>query len=363
MPSIGYGRDKTLAKRMAGKKREELRAGITGDTVRAGYDDFVEMVLEKMRRLERAESYIDETARVLDLFKMICKPRNVNAITVNTLDRFDAERAKGCRRCSHRSCRWPNPVGAETCWKCEAKLKTETTPVSVETRRKDMRTLQAALGRAVKAYRLPDNPAKDVELPRADEKLPTVLAPAEAKKLLDVADDQWTAFLYVLATSGPRTGDLLSRNWSDMDLDNGLMTVRDRKTRRERLAPLDDHAVTLLAKLRKDRLIVGSADVPVFVRTDGYTPGARWDQHYINRTWPKLLAKAGVKRCRLHDLRKTCATFLAVAGINQRIARGVTGHKSNAVLEKHYQLVEAAALRDAVNKASAPLRQVLGTGA
>ena len=75
------------------------------ESIPAGYDEFVAMVLAKMRQKERAPATIAETERVLDLFKMICDPGDVARINVNMLDRFDAERAKGVKRCHRRACR------------------------------------------------------------------------------------------------------------------------------------------------------------------------------------------------------------------------------------------------------------------
>ena len=80
------------------------------------------------------------------------------------------------------------------------------------------------------------------------------------------------------------------------------------------------------------------------------------------RDWHRLREQAGVAYCTPKDLRKTCATHLAEAGINQRIAREVTGHATNAVLERYYQLARATTARDAVNKATAQLSRALGAG-
>ena len=363
MCCVGFGKDKVLAKRMLEDRRHDIRAGISGDVVRAGYDDFVASVLGEMDRRANRPATIAETKRSLLTLQMMCEPRDVAAITVTTLNRFDAERAKGSRKCSTRTCRWPNPVNADRCWKCGEALKADVTSVSVESRRKDIRAIKAALQIAVALYRLPRNVAKDFAQPVADEKLPRALSPNEAKKILDVADEQWETFIYIAATSGPRTGELIGLNWRDIDLDGGTLTLRETKGKKDRLAPLDGHAVKLLERLRKSRLLVGAADKPVFIRTDGRTPGSRWNQNYINRTWPKLIEAAGVDSCCPHDLRKTCATSRAAADVNQRIARGVTGHSSGAVLEKYYQLAEIKVLREAVTKASEPLRRALGGGA
>ena len=44
----GCGRDRHLAKRLVERKRAELRGGLMGDPIRAPFDEFVHMVLEKL---------------------------------------------------------------------------------------------------------------------------------------------------------------------------------------------------------------------------------------------------------------------------------------------------------------------------
>ena len=78
--------------------------------------------------------------------------------------------------------------------------------------------------------------------------------------------------------------------------------------------------------------------------------------------WHRLREKAGVEYCCPKDLRKTSATNLAEADINQRIAREITGHATSDVLERYYQRARTEAARAAVTKAAEPLRRALGAG-
>ena len=108
----GGGRDKVLARRLVEKKRADLRAGRLSDVQHAGFDEFITMVLARMKQKGRAAATVVETKRALGLLEMVCDPRDVAAITVNMLDRFDAARAAAVRRCKHQRCRWPNMTDA-----------------------------------------------------------------------------------------------------------------------------------------------------------------------------------------------------------------------------------------------------------
>jgi len=353
----GVGSDHHLAKRLLERKRAELRTGQSNDPIAADYDDFVSMVLDRCETKERAEGTIREVERVLLTFKMIINPRDVTAITPAMIDEFDAVRRQGARKCS--ACRWSNVADAETCWKCDEPLKLPARPIKVGTRRKSLAYLKGALERARREYRLPANPMADYEFPATERKMPRALEVSELLALYRAADEQWKVFVYIGATAGPRSGELLALNWSDVDFDKGLLTLRGTKAHRDRMAYLDDGGLTMLRGLKGRRRIVGLSDAPVFIRTDGYRVGHRWRQGYVNREWHRLRKAAEVGPCTPHSLRKSCGTFLAEADINQRIAREVTGHATSAVLEQYYQLARSGAARDAVTKAATPFREAI----
>jgi len=353
----GVGSDHHLAKRLLERKRQDLLSGRLGDPIKAGFDDFVAMVVEHREQKERAESTVREIERVLLAFKMICDPKDVMAITPAMIDRFDAVRRQGSRRCS--ACRWSNVADAETCWKCGKPLKLPVKPIGIRTRCKSLGYLKGALETARRTYRLPVNPMADYEFPVVEQKMPRALEVSELLALYRAADEQWKAFLYIGATAGPRSGELLKLNWGDVDFDKGLLALRGTKGRCDRVAYLDDGAVGMLRELKERRRIVGPSDVAIFLRTDGQIIGHRWTQTFVNRQWHRLREQAGVAYCTPHALRKSCGTFLAEAGVNQRIAREVTGHATAAVLEQYYQLARSGAARDAVTKAAAPLREAI----
>lgn len=119
----------------------------------------------------------------------------------------------------------------------------------------------------------------------------------------------WTyhCFLGLLSVTGLRLGEAIRLELGDVDLDQGVLTIRQTKFGKSRLVPVDDTTKTELARYRarRDRLLRGRPQRRFFVSCRG-TP---LDPGSIHRTFYQLLDQAGVHapanapRPRLHDLR------------------------------------------------------------
>jgi integrase len=84
-----------------------------------------------------------------------------------------------------------------------------------------------------------DNPASSVKRPRQDNKRVRFLSRGEAAELLAVLKER-SMYVHDLALlslfSGLRYGECLALTWADVDLENGLIFVKDTKTGRNRHA-------------------------------------------------------------------------------------------------------------------------------
>jgi integrase/recombinase XerD len=120
----------------------------------------------------------------------------------------------------------------------------------------------------------------------------------------------------LLAACGLRIGEACRLDRDDVDLDTGVLTVRDSKFGKSRIVPV--HRTTLGAlriyDARRDQLCPATVSPAFFVSTRG----TRLDAHNTSHTFAELLAVAGIsasagaRRPRLHDLRHsfTVATLL-----------------------------------------------------
>lgn len=128
------------------------------------------------------------------------------------------------------------------------------------------------------------------------------LAPADGLR-------PWTyyCFLGLLAATGLRLSEAIRLEVGDVDLDQGVLTIRQTKFGKSRLVPVDDTTTSELARYRarRDRFLRGSPQCRFFVSGRG-TP---LEPSSIHRTFYQLLdqaevhASVGAPRPRLHDLR------------------------------------------------------------
>jgi integrase len=164
---------------------------------------------------------------------------------------------------------------------------------------------------------------------------------------LEAAQGERLDALFVLAlSSGMRLGELLGLRWRDVDLDAGTLQVRqilvrmpsglrfgEPKTKRSRRrislsAGARDALRHHRARQAAERLRLGPVwedhDL-VFANEIGKPLDAG---NLLRRDFWRVLSKAGVPRCRFHDLRHTCATLLLQQGVHAKVVSELLGHSS-----------------------------------
>jgi len=73
---------------------------------------------------------------------------------------------------------------------------------------------------------------------------------------------------------------------------------------------------------------------------------------HITKGFKRLCKRVGITGLRFHDLRRTFATRLRRGGVDILTAAKLTGHKTLAILQRHYSIVESDDLRQAIQKIS-----------
>ncbi|GAA3616688.1 tyrosine recombinase XerC [Streptomyces chitinivorans] len=238
--------------------------------------------------------------------------------------------------------------------------------------------LRAALQHAVREDELPRNVARNVELGMGTKRDIEPLTAQEGKQLLAAARGSRLWAAYELAVRiGLRRGELLGLRWQDVDLHEGVLTVRQAlqrvggeliivppKTQRSaRRVALPEECVRALRAQRAQQLAdrraagenwKGTGQGLVFTTRNG-TP---IEPRNLNRSFEALCARAGVRRVRFHDLRHTCASLLHEQGADARMIMEVLGHSSIRVTMDVYTFVRL----DAQRSAFARMGSVLGDG-
>ncbi|EYU03576.1 Mobile element protein [Pseudomonas aeruginosa PA99] len=119
------------------------------------------------------------------------------------------------------------------------------------------------------------------------------------------------AIFGLLSVTGMRVGEVLNLDLEDVDLDNGVLTIRNAKFGKDRLVPV--HATTCEAlkiyRLHRDEFLAGKVVKPFFI-----SPlGCRITHCVLDLSFLRLTRKLGMRGAtdatgpRLHDLRHTMA--------------------------------------------------------
>jgi integrase len=177
------------------------------------------------------------------------------------------------------------------------------------------------------------NPVHHVNKPRKPQGRVRHLSDEERQRLLAACKGSKSPWLYTIVVlalaTGCRKTELLSLRWSDVDLSRGSLTLYDTKNGEPRTVPLVGPALELLRQHAKVRRL----DTPlVFPSRTG--PQLR----DFRSAWVKARTQAGLEDFRFHDLRHSCASYLAMSGASLLDIATVLGHKSVAMAQWYAHL-------------------------
>jgi integrase len=210
------------------------------------------------------------------------------------------------------------------------------------------------------------NVASLVEPPRVKQREIRPWSLEETLTFLEAArrDPLYAVFVLAIAM-GLRRGELVGLRWSDVDLDNRVLHVRqqtqrrrgtlsddDPKSRRSRVVPMP---ALCIAPLRWHRLKQREA----FARTSiawsetGYVFATRngrpVEPRNVYRSFTRVAADAGLRVVRLHDARHGCATLLTAAGVAPRVIMEILGHSQISITMDVYTHVVHDTQREAIS--------------
>jgi integrase len=160
------------------------------------------------------------------------------------------------------------------------------------------------------------------------------LSDTERKKLLEVCRQSRDARLYPLVVlaiaTGARQAELIGLCWSDVDLQRRSAVLHHTKNGERRSLPLTGLALDLLRELAASRR-AGS---------DHVFPGRQRKPAFPRGAWEAAAAAAGLEDFRFHDLRHSCASYLAMSGATAPEIAAVLGHKTLAMVKRYAHLAE-----------------------
>lgn len=216
-------------------------------------------------------------------------------------------------------------------------MKAKRKPLSPATVNRYQAALSAVLTWAQRRRMTPKdwhNPCRNLELRPERNEIVRFLSDAERAGLLAACKASKWPLLYVLVlmgiTTGARRGELEGLRWCDLDLERAEATVDRTKNGDRKVLPLVPAVVEELARLRPN---------PEKPHELVFKSRRRPDVAYnFDPAWAKALGLAGVHRFRFHDLRHSCASYLAQSGAPLLQIAEVLGHRQLSVTKRYSHL-------------------------
>ena len=177
------------------------------------------------------------------------------------------------------------------------------------------------------------DPAKDIELPKAEQRLPTtVLTAAQVEELLNLPDVsnryglRDRAIMETFYSCGIRCGEMVGLDVYDISHERKTLTVRLGKNRKDRVVPIGERALSWIDKwshdVRPDLVIQSNAQALFVTKT-----GRRLHPNGMSNRVRGYLERIGItQRGACHLLRHTAATLMMENGADLRSLQMYLGH-------------------------------------
>jgi len=181
-----------------------------------------------------------------------------------------------------------------------------------------------------------DNPLRKVSKMKEPRGRVRFLSDDERTRLLDECKKSDSNFLYmvvVLALStGARRMEILGLSWDNIDLNRGVITLHETKNGERRILPLTGHALALIKEHAQVR----------HLNCNLLFPGKDFKKPIDIRTpFENALKRAGIEDFRFHDLRHSCASYLAMNGASLAEIAEILGHKTLQMVKRYAHLSDA----------------------
>ncbi len=213
-----------------------------------------------------------------------------------------------------------------------------------------------ALADAVDASLLGRNVAERAKPPRPSKRTTVGIQSWDADELRGflghVTSTRLAAVWRLAAMTGMRRGEILGLRWADIELEASRLSIRQAlvavgyevitstpKSHSARVVDLDAETVAQLrghrARQNAERSDWGVdyEDGDLVVAKEN---GELIHPHTFSQSFERIIAHAGLRRIRLHDLRHTHASLALKAGVPVKVVSERLGHESPAFTLKQY---------------------------
>lgn len=176
----------------------------------------------------------------------------------------------------------------------------------------------------------------DIHIPRSKRpvKQPDILSSIEIEKLLkSIENIKHKAIVALMYATGLRVSEACNLKITDIDTENGFISVRKAKGDVERKVMLDSSLLMLLRKYFKE------------YRPNNYLFNGSKGNEYSDRSVQQIIkraaANAGIKKnISSHSMRHSCFTQLLRNGVDIRSIQKLAGHKNISTTARYLQICD-----------------------
>ena len=193
-----------------------------------------------------------------------------------------------------------------------------------------------------------------IQMPRCDNVRKGFIEHEGYAQLLAALPEYLRPVVTMAYCTGMRRGEIVSLRWENVDLLNRLVRLNAGETKNGegRMIPLGDELLESL----KSQLHLRNTAVPdcplVFFRIikTKENPTPSWVPiGDFRKVWETACAKCGLAGRIFHDLRRSAVRNLIRAGVQERVAMRISGHKTRSVFDR-YNIIDESDLKLAVRK-------------
>jgi site-specific recombinase XerD len=193
------------------------------------------------------------------------------------------------------------------------------------------------------------NPVK-FDMPKLFKKRLAVLTAEQLRQIVKACNVRDKALILSMADSGLRRGEVIALNWSDVDMQSGLVRVRQGKGRKDRSAVI---GATVRRVLLAYRRTLADRDGALFQTRDG----RRFTGDGFIQIFNRLKKKTGI-HVSPHALRRTFTILSLRAGMNPLHLQHLGGWASLDMVQHYAQMVDDDLLAE--HRAHSPVDHLKG---
>jgi integrase/recombinase XerD len=236
-------------------------------------------------------------------------------------------------------------------------------PLSISSQRKRLGVVKDLFKYLVKHNHVPANPASELELPRAEKRLPQQALSLNQIKIVlnlpDVTDPlgiRDRAILELLYSTGIRRTELTNLELTDLNAERQTLQIIKGKGNKDRVVPVGGNTLKWLENYLENvrpKLLINANEKAFFLTSYGES----FHPDVLSRQVSKHIKQAEIGRpgsC--HLLRHTCATHMLEGGADIRFIQQLLGHANleTTAIYTHVSIEQLKAVHRETHPAEQP---------